>query len=238
MSQRFFLPVDLSKRSHSLSDEGLYHQLKNVLRVSIGDAVVVCDGSGNEVEGVVEELSKNRVLITTTEPSVVRAEPGNRVVLYTSIIKKDLFEWVVQKATEVGAKEIVPVVTERTVKMGVRLDRLKVIAKEAAEQSGRGMIPVIHEPIAFTEALSRAQKEGQVLFFDKDGDDVHSHNDIGGVCSIFIGPEGGWSDSEKSLVTEKGVAPVSLGLLTLRAETAAVIATYVANAKCKYQNEK
>lgn len=238
MIQRFFLPIDLSKRSHSLSDEALYHQLHNVLRVGAGDAVVVCDGNGNEAKGIIEELSKKRVLITTAQPVSVDAEPNRNVVLYASIIKKDLFEWVAQKATEVGVKEIVPVITERTVKKGVRLDRLEVIVKEAAEQSGRGVVPAVREPMEFSDALLRAIGEGEVLFFDMGGDDVGTHQCAEDVCSVFIGPEGGWSEEERALIKEKGVSVVSLGPLTFRAETASVIASYVISVKCKYQNEK
>ena len=158
-------------------------------------------------------------------------EPYVDVYLYPSILKKENLELVAQKATEVGVKVIIPVISARTVKLNVRSERMVKIVREAAEQSGRAQVPMFHEPIELSEAFKHAKGNDLNIFFDPGGElfDVRttiprSARRIG----IFIGPEGGWESGEIELARQHGCVITSLGKLILRAETAAVVAAYLA----------
>ncbi|MBI3251690.1 MAG: RNA methyltransferase [Candidatus Andersenbacteria bacterium] len=122
-----------------------------------------------------------------------------------------------------------PVVSERTIKKDVRLGRLQKIMKEAAEQSGRGIVPALHQIVPFENAVGDAKTYEAGFLFDASGppfeaDMAKEKHSV----AIFIGPEGGWSEKELHLAEKSGLFIMSLGLLTLRAETAAIVAAYVA----------
>jgi 16S rRNA (uracil1498-N3)-methyltransferase len=161
------------------------------------------------------------------ETHSVAGEPTRNVTLYCSVLKRENFEWVVQKCAELGVKNIVPVIAGRTVKTGLKMDRLRMIAKEAAEQSGRGVVPEICEPMNFASALLEAKKNALNIFFHtKTGKhkDQRTMNTIG----LWIGPEGGWTEQEAKQALDLGFQMGSLGMLVLRAETAAITATFCA----------
>ncbi|MEK7105276.1 MAG: RsmE family RNA methyltransferase [Patescibacteria group bacterium] len=212
---RFILPTDLG------------HQLRDVLKMERGEEINLLDGQG--VEG--------RAKIVATSPSVEvelesvgrnQNEPTRRVILYAAILKREHFELIVQKATEVGVTEVVPVISKRTVKTGIKLDRLRKIATEAAEQSGRGVVPIIHEPMGFEQALLDAKRNETNLFFHTSTTPNPSLKRMGGESmGIFIGPEGGWDESEVEAAKAAGCELATLGNLTLRGETAAIVATYL-----------
>jgi len=185
---------------------------------------LVSDGKGNEAEGKIILINKD--LIQASKISVKENIPeiNKQVILYCAILKKENFELVCQKATEVGVSKIIPVISERTIKLGLKEERLKMIIKEAAEQSGRVIIPELGEPIDFSDAVVSAM--GIRIIFDPDGEVMGKVNDEKEV-SIMIGPEGGWSDVEIKKTIEQGWRIASLGDLTLRAETAAIIASYL-----------
>jgi len=127
-------------------------------------------------------------------------------------------------------KEIVPLLTERTIKTGLRIDRLDRIAREAAEQSGRGMIPVIHEPMSFEAALTAKPAERTDVFLHTGPAVLPWATAVREATAIgcHIGPEGGWTEKEANLAMQHGVILGSLGPLILRGETAAIIASYLA----------
>src|SRR3989344_4947911 len=130
-----------------INDEELLNQLRNVLKLKVGEKIILCDGRRNEGSAEIKEYGKDYVEVEIKEVGVNENEPEKQVILYCSILKRENFELVVQKATEIGIKEIVPIITERTVKLDIRKDRLEKIIREAAGQSGRGTVPVLHEPI-------------------------------------------------------------------------------------------
>jgi 16S rRNA (uracil1498-N3)-methyltransferase len=225
---RFFLQADLQKSPLDVDDPHLCHQLFKVLRLREGDHVLLLDGKGKEAEATLREISPMRARFSLHSVHEASAEPKKNVMLYCSILKRENFEWVIQKATEVGVREIIPILSSRTVKMGLKIERLGAIAKEAAEQSGRGIIPRIHPPQDFSEALKDAPSNVSHFFFHPERsplqrDESNGHSSIG----VWIGPEGGWTEKEVALAKEKGFSLVSLGSLALRAETAAAIACYL-----------
>jgi 16S rRNA (uracil1498-N3)-methyltransferase len=228
---RFIGDFDLGGNEVLVSDGDVLNQMKNVLRLKPGDGVVLSDGRGGEAEGEVKEFKKNSAVVRISKRSSGAAVPVREVVLYCAIIKRENFEWVVQKATEVGVSRIVPIVSERTVKLNLKRERLSKIIKEAAEQSGRTVVPSLSEPQSFVEALVGA-KDGNdlnLMFVPQSpvlasGLNFKKEKKIG----IFVGPEGGWTEKEIDESKKAGFKTVSLGTLTLRSETAAVVASHIA----------
>jgi len=236
---RFYLPVDFNTDQIVLKDQALLQQWRNVLRLAVGENIVLFDGSGNEVEAEIMSLNKDYGELKITARRLNDAETKVHAILYCAILKKENFEWVVQKATEVGVSEIVPIITERTIKLGLKSERLALIIKEATEQSGRGVIPIIHDAQTFTEALLSAKANTQNFICQISSstileacEPVNSDLNIKPKIGIFIGPEGGWSDKEIEQAGAVGVQAISLGPRVLRGETAAIIASYLI---CSFQ---
>lgn len=182
-----------------------------------------------EAKGTVQSLDRDRATVALQSPTLVTAEPQRSVTLYCSILKRENFVWVVQKCTEVGVKAIIPIIAERTVKTGINMDRLRMIAKEAAEQSGRGIIPHIFEPMDFTAALLKAKNESiPHIFYHRETSIAPFSNLQSPISGIWIGPEGGWTPEEVAEAENSSFQISSLGKLTLRAETAAIVGSYMA----------
>lgn len=228
---RFIVNTDLSDSKVRLTDPDLISQMKNVLRLSVGDKVSLADGKGKEALAQVATLRKGIAELEVKKVYENYNESDKNVILYCSILKRENFELVIQKATEVGIKEIFPIVSERTVKLNIKMSRLGKIVKEAAEQSGRAFVPKLNEPIRFNDALDHAKRNNLNLFFDLSGKPIQyliptlkNHKTIG----VFIGPEGGWSEKEVDSAKENKFEITSLGKLTLRSETAAIIISYLA----------
>lgn len=211
-----------------LEDRELFNQIRKVLRLEIGEKITLCDGKMNEGAAEIKEFQKNYIEVEIKKVSINQNEPERQVILYCSILKRENFELVVQKATEVGVKEIVPLVADRTVKLNVRQDRLEKIIKEAAEQSGRGRVPILKEPINFKKALGDTKGNLFNLLFDRSGESFEELERLGNKrpIGIWIGPEGGWAEQEIELAGKSGFQIINLGNFTLRVETAAIIASY------------
>ena len=222
---RFIGPYDLRFSEIVLENEAA-RQMSLVLKLRQGEQVVLCDGQGMQAAFTIAEISKGRVgLARVGEPDAVPTESRHMVTLYAAILKRENFEWLVQKATECGIFRIVPILTRRTVKQGLKLERLREIAREAAEQSGRGRLPEIVEPMPFIDALAVATQAGATYFFDIGG---KRYTGGGEKCSFFIGPEGGWDPEERAMAIESHATIADLGPRVLRAETAATVASYLA----------
>lgn len=222
---RFYIDQDLSQTFFELADEELLKQINKVLRLKVGEEFCLF----NEKQEIVVEIlsaSRSSINVSVKNRKEIEKTLNHEVTLYLSILKRENFELSVQKATEVGVKKIVPIISERTVKLGFRYDRLKKIAVEATEQSGRLTIPEISEPLSLKEAIDEARGNNQQnLFFDLSGQTF-----LGSDCKkigIFIGPEGGWTIHELESFRVAGFDLCSLGGTVLRAETAAIVASYL-----------
>jgi 16S rRNA (uracil1498-N3)-methyltransferase len=203
-----------------ITDQELIHQWTKVLRMNVGEQVVLLDNSGNEFLCTIAALAKSGAEFVIAEKRHNGNIPANEVWLYQSLPKKDTFEWIAEKATELGVTHIVPVVSERSEKKDVNTDRLKKIIKEAAEQSERGTLPTLHEPIDLATALSTVSVP--VIAMHTKGT-LKLHESVkGGNVAVFIGPEGGWSDAELEQFQMKRIPVACLGSQVLRSETAAV----------------
>lgn len=223
---------DLEKPKIIIDDFAIVRQIRDVLRLQPGEEIILGNGMGTQAHALIVEMKKKTLEAEIIKKEINQTDLNINIKLYCSILKRDNFEWVVQKATEIGVGEIIPVVTKRTIKTNLNLDRLEKITNEAAEQSGRGILPTIKKPMDFDKAIEEAKQNKVNVFFDAGGEDfeklkvkIAKKESIG----LFIGPEGGWEEDEVGLIKKKKIKIASLGRLTFRAETAAIIATYVAS---------
>lgn len=226
---RFIMSYDQLEKGQTLiiNDPRVVHQATRVLRFTVGGVLVICNGQNQEATVCIRSMDRKEIRVRV---DAIRNVKHNlkETTLYCSVIKKDNFELVVQKATEVGVSKITPITTSRVVKLGLRYDRLQNIALEAAEQSGRSRVTEIAEVISFEEAVQEAkEKKQQNIIFDGSGQAFKDSDVYLDKIGFFIGPEGGFSEEEVFLGKKNDFTILSLGPLTLRAETAAIVASYI-----------
>ena len=210
-----------------------FNHIKNVLRMDIGDRFLVsCNGKSDLCE--LSSFDTNTAVAVIVEENCRNAELSVKIHLFQGLPKSDKLELIIQKVTELGASDITPVEMSRSIvkiedkKKKSKLLRWQAIAESAAKQSKRNIIPTVHEITDFKSAVKYAQKLDLIIvpYENEDGmistaealSLINSNMSIG----IFIGPEGGFEDSEISLITEAGAKTVSLGKRILRTETAAI----------------
>lgn len=232
---RFISNFNFDKKITSITNKEIYNQIKKVLHLRPGEEIILGDGEGREARAGIVDFGKQSVGIKILKVEANETEPEMKPILYAAILKKENFELVAEKAVEAGVAEIIPVITAKTIKTNLRMDRLEKIVREAAEQSGRGILPAVEKILNFREAMCHAEKNDSNLFFEVRAPRFEQRKltvDVGRRVGVWIGPEGGWDEEEIKAVQEKNFQIVSLGKLTLRAETAAIVATYlVASAK-------
>lgn len=218
---------NLDSGSLVVTNPEIVNQWVNVLRFKISDKLVVCDGAGFESQATIVKISTDTVELLLDGKTKNQNEPSRQVYLYCAVLKKENFELVVQKSIETGVTKIIPIKTERTIKQNLRVDRLQKIAQEAAEQSGRGIVPEIAGVMDFAPALAEAVSRGETFLFDLTASKMFTEKSPSkDLVNIFIGPEGGFSETEVAQAKESSAQISSLGRLTLRAETAAIVATW------------
>jgi len=206
-------------------DTEIIHQIKDVLKLGKGEEVVMCDGQGKAAITQILEITKKEIVFILKK-YLPKEQKGNNVVLFAAVLKKDNFEWLLQKAVEVGVDEVVPIYSTRTVKAGINEKRWLKIIKEAAEQSQRMVLPKLLPSQNLKDSLK--SPKGPVLFFDPSGENCDGMSKINGSVSVFVGPEGGWDQTELDLAKQSKAKVLNLGQSILRGETAAVVATYLA----------
>ncbi|MDP3762926.1 MAG: RsmE family RNA methyltransferase [bacterium] len=203
------------------ADRDILRQLKNVLHFRKGERFILFDGSGYDF---ISEFDGSGAKIL--EKVLNRRESERKIFLFQSLLKKDRMEWVFQKGTEVGVFEFVPVLSARSVKKDFNKVRAEKIIKEAAEQSGRAILPKVGGVLEFTEALEFVQKERlSGVIADPNSKKHISETLKEPKMALFVGPEGGFTEEEIGDAKECGFKAVSLGKLNLRSETAALVAS-------------
>ncbi len=228
---RFFVSAeDLKQDAVSLTGENAQHA--KVLRLKSGETVLLCDGDGHE--GVCEVVSTEGWLLRMINRQASQSEAAVKVSVYMALPKADKLEHVIQKATELGAYEIVTFPSARCVSrpdeksLKKKLERWQKIAASAAEQSGRGRIPRVLVLGSFSEALSRAaQADKALLFYEhEEARTLKMALSSGGysTVSLLTGPEGGLEESEVAQAREAGLQVCTLGKRILRCETAPLCA--------------
>ncbi|HEX2059470.1 MAG TPA: RsmE family RNA methyltransferase [Thermoanaerobaculia bacterium] len=222
MRHRVFVPA-IAPTITVTGDE--HHHAARVVRVRVGEEVEVFDREGNAARATVQAIERDQLVLSAGETLPSRESPLT-IHLAMAIIQLEKFELVLQKATELGVRTFIPLVTEhvelRRERYSGKTERWNKIVFEAVKQCGRAVIPTIEPPAEFADVLAR---EGTKILFDADagGGSMSSLQEV----TILIGPEGGWSAGELDLARERGVHIERLGPRRLRAETAAIAAVSV-----------
>lgn len=246
--QRFFIHKSLNepigdRRELHLRDDALVHQLKRVFRLHAGDSVILLDNTGfqytaeivslEKAEGVFRIVEKNESHTGRSAKEAARQMP---VTLFQSLPKKDKFEYVLEKGTEIGVSGFVPVLSDRSEKLAFNEERCQKILVEASEQSERATVPTLAPICQIDEVFAKYGADMEFAAFHLVGKQwsVELRGEIFGQAEkagkrgglgILVGPEGGWTDRELGLFREKGVQIVTVGSQVLRTETAAIVAT-------------
>ena len=226
--KRFF--VEKIEEQTVLCGEEFEHA-KNVLRLGVGDEVILLDNSGVEYTAVIAEASKKQMLLNVIGKAVGDKEAAENVALVFGYLKNaDKNEFIVQKAVELGVKKIVAFSSEfSSAYMNAnKLERLNKVSKEAAKQCMRSVAPVVEYAETFEKALCSAEDYNNKLFACEFATESKADlSSLQGSTAIVIGSEGGFSRAEEELASAQGFASITLGKRILRAETAAVALTSV-----------
>jgi 16S rRNA (uracil1498-N3)-methyltransferase len=234
MRRRFFVDEVRSGRAEISGDDARH--LTRVLRVEPGQRYEISDNR-NVYLAEIETARKEHVSFRTLE-KLSPPSPAVRLVLCAALIKFDHFEWMIEKATELGVSEIVPVETirsERGLERAAhkRVERWRRIALEASQQARRAFLPEVSEPEPLRDALARAANHRFALDENPAARPLNAvlpaARDPQDAVALLIGPEGGWTGEERAQFTAAQWTPVSLGPLVLRAETAALAALAIVN---------
>lgn len=230
---RFLISNDLAPGIDLMvQDPGVVHQMKTVLRLRQGAVVSFFNNRGQEVRARLVRIDGGRALCRIEEAMQKTADAPSAVTVYCAILKRENFEWVAQKTTEIGVRALVPCITDRTVKQRIAPERINAIIRQAAQQSGRATVPALGDIVPFSGALEAAiAQHASCVFFDPRGSKINvglGATKRAGAVAVFIGPEGGWSEEEYAVARAKGCLILSLGETVLRGETAAVIGAYLA----------
>lgn len=222
MRHRIF--VDAIAPEVTVTGEEFHHSVR-VVRVRVGEEVELFDRAGNAARGIVQSLERDSAVIATTGSLPSRESPV-AIHLAMAIIQLEKFELVLQKATELGVRTIIPMSTGRVElrreRYANKRERWERIVFEAVKQSGRAVIPRIEETLDFAEVIARS---GAKVLFDAGAEP--SAIDRIDEATLMIGPEGGWTDEELHDARAAGCLFQRLGPRRLRAETAAIAATAV-----------
>lgn len=231
MHHFFVLPQAVEGDKVTITGPDVNH-IRNALRMRQGESLLISDGEGNDYHCRISLIESGLVEARVIERRESRELPV-RLYLFQGLPKSDKMELIIQKAVELGGYEIIPVITKNAVvkldakKERSRLERWQAISESAAKQSGRSKIPKVEKVMLLKEALEMAEGLDRILIpyenqsgidtmrkaLEETGEDTRS-------IAVFIGPEGGFDESEILLAKEQGAVPVSLGRRILRTETA------------------
>lgn len=217
---RFYSPM-LSPGTVRLSENESRHSA-GARRLSVGDAIVLFDGSGHEATGHIATVSRKGVEVTIGDIAL-RPRQTPALTLAIALPKGPRQDFLIEKCTELGVRALQPIVTERSIAEATphRLQKWQRTAIEAAKQSGQCWLPEFHEPKSLAELVKDFNRFDRVLLMKPGGDRLELSSPINSLLAI-VGPEGGWTDDEVALLVSSGAKAVSLGPNILRIETAAI----------------
>jgi len=232
---RFYVPPESifpEKRLIQIRDKSEIHHILDVMRLREGEVVDIFDGQNKEYSGVIKEANKRSILIVIEKELRPKCIPLYNVTLYQALPKKSKMDFIIEKAVEIGADTIVPLITQRTSfvvsdRIDKNIERWRRISKAAAKQCGRSALPLIENVIDFDEALNQSKKFDFIIFaaLDKDAKplkDILRSNLSPKNIAVFVGPKGDFSQKEISAAKVQGFKICSLGRSVLRVETAAI----------------
>lgn len=213
-----------------LDGESARHIAKS-LRMRVGDMICVTDGGADDYGCQIEEITRDEVVLKVCYKQACESEPTCRVTIYQGVPKSSKLEDIIQKCVELGVTEIVPTLTKRCVSRpddksaGKKNVRYQKIALEAAQQSGRGIVPQIQNMKTLKQAVADDDSEVKIVFYEGGGERLTEivKPNVKSVA-VFIGPEGGFEESEVELIESAGGVRATLGKRILRTQTAPVAA--------------
>lgn len=231
---RFFIDSDqIAGKVLTVTGSDVNH-IRNVLRMKIGEDIEAVDENGSVATCRIREFAQDEIYADVLFTEENGAELPNRITLYMGLPKYDKMELVIQKAVELGAYRVVPVVMKRCVvkldpkKADSRVKRWQSIAEAAAKQSKRGMIPEVAPVTKFRDAMAEAGESSHILFPYECAEDIGKTKEFigqiapGESVAVFIGPEGGFDPDEVEAARKAGAHIITLGRRILRTETAAI----------------
>lgn len=234
--QHFFVTANQVCQEQVYIEGSDVNHMKNVLRMRPGEQLYVSDGNNHKYLCKIESYEDRRAILRILQEESDCGELESPIYLFQALPKGDKMEWIIQKAVELGVYQIVPVFTRRCVvklddkKRRKKVERWREIAKSAAKQSGRGMLPEVSEVLEYREALELASELDVTLIpYELAKGMEHTRKLIEAVCpgqsvGIFIGPEGGFEKEEVQQAVEAGAREITLGRRILRTETAGLAA--------------
>lgn len=230
---RFFVEPSQIQDKRIIITGSDFNHIKNVLRMKAGEEIAVSNGADHrEYRCGIEEYTDNEVICTLRFIKEDGVELPSKIYLFQGLPKADKMELVIQKAIELGAYEVIPVVAKRCVvkldekKAASKINRWQGIAEAAAKQSKRSVIPAVHSVMSMQEAIGYAQNmDIKMIPYELAQDMMHTKQTIESVrpgksIAVFIGPEGGFEESEINAAIKAGIEPITLGRRILRTETA------------------
>ncbi|MEG2596796.1 MAG: 16S rRNA (uracil(1498)-N(3))-methyltransferase [Oscillospiraceae bacterium] len=222
---RFFVS-EINSDFVTISGEDADHIAKS-LRLKPMEKITLCNGKGIDYDGVIQSLGKE-VTVSILSKYPTKTEPKAKITLFQALPKGDKMEYIIQKSVELGVTDIVPILTDRCISrpdsksMSKKIARYNKISLEAAKQSGRGVIPRVHDLLTLEQSVQEMPQKS-IVFYEKGGQrlcDLISNEilDLG----VFIGSEGGFSEEEIACLQQFHVLPATLGTRILRCETAPI----------------
>jgi len=206
----------------TITDERVVHQVGRVLKMEPGEVLSVFSNGSGDTIGQIQSLDSESIIIEKSN-ELDPIKSVRTLITAISIPKGDTFELIVQKLTELGVNTIVPIISDRTIKQSVRIDRLQSISDEALEQSGGSTRVTIHERISLKESLIEFQMPS--IAFEP-GQSTPNTPPPSATLVMYVGPEGGWSEDDIGLLNQYGVMWQNLGSRILRTETAAIVGAF------------
>jgi 16S rRNA (uracil1498-N3)-methyltransferase len=230
--QHFFVTPDQVSGQKIYIEGSDVNHMKNVLRMKVGEEVEISDGNNHRYLCSIESFETESIVLEIEEELNVDTELPSKIYLFQGLPKSDKMELIIQKAVELGVYEVIPVVTKRAVvkldakKADKKVSRWNEIAKSAAKQSGRGLVPEVASVVDYKTALKHAKELDVVLIPYELAEGMEATRKVieairpGQSIGIFIGPEGGFEKEEVLLALEEGAKEITLGKRILRTETA------------------
>lgn len=227
---RFYCPPPLPLSTNAELPPEAAHHASRVLRLRVGDAVQIFDGLGNALDATLNGINGKRVLLGNLQTCMSAPDSGLHIVLAQAMCTSDKMDWVVQKATELGAAEIVPVQTQRSVaklsgsRADKRTEHWRNVTISACEQCGRNTLPQLHAPQELASWLSamRHAPGGKFILLPGGASNLQTQPKPESRVTLLIGPEGGFTSDEANVAQQAGFVPILLGPRVLRTETAAI----------------
>lgn len=232
MHRFYFANANFEQKHLTIKDVNEIHHIKDVLRLKQGEPIQIFNNQNQEADTVIESISQDEILVRIQS---LKEAPLSRtkIILACAPPKKDKFEWIIEKCTELGVDEIIPLRTKRgevtfsKEKMASKLSRFEKVIVNAAKQSKRIQMPKVQPMTDLVHVIKNLDPQGIHLFPSLNGHPLHIKEVLSEVkqahtITIFIGPEGDFTPDEARLAQENGCMPVSLGSTVLKVETAAI----------------